>query len=278
MAINLRSVYAVAKKEFMDNLRNKWIIAMTVLFASLTIIASILAGSGSIGGMSESVTSLLSIASVLIPIIAIMLGYSTIAGEAESGSLCVVLSYPIKRIEVLFGKYMGLGLVIVFSTVVGFGIGGVIIAASAGGSQWGGYLIFIGLTALLGFLYLSLAICLSALFKRRVTAMAGGIVAFFWSMIYGMLIMGIYLSQGGKMGDFFSGSLEFPTWIWQSIFFSPGDMYQMASMMAFDVNQAFGVEIAPPGFMTMGTLVLGQLVWTLIPMILAYIFFERRDI
>ena len=128
--INFKAIYTIAKKEFLDNIRNKWIIAMLIIFLLLTILSSFLAGGQAggdetFGGMEDTVVTLLSISSLLIPIIAIMLGYSTISGEAENGSLSIVLSYPIKRIEVLIGKLLGLGSVLFFSIVIGFGLGGI---------------------------------------------------------------------------------------------------------------------------------------------------------
>ncbi len=230
------------------------------------------------GNFEDTVGTVMSISVILIPIIAIMLGYSTIAGEAESGSLYVVLSYPVKRSEVLLGKFIGLGFVIVVSCIIGFGAAGVIIAATVGTASGLGFLIFIGLTILIGLLYLALTIMASAYCKRKVTALASGIIIFFWAMIYGMIIMGIYLGTGGSMDDFFSGNIEFPDWLWRSIVLSPGDMYQMSAMQAFGINQMFGFTIDVPEYMSLEFLVGVMLIWTIVPMILAYIFFERRDI
>ena len=213
--INLKSIYSVAKKEFMDNLRNKWIIAMMIIFLLLTILASYLAGGqaggeDALGGMGDTVVSLLSISTLLIPIIAIMLGYSTISGEAENGSLSIVLTYPVKRIEVLIGKLFGLGSVLIFSIVVGFGAGGLIIAATVGASESLAYLSFIALTIMLGFMYLSLSICISSFCKKRVTSIAGGIVIFFWAMIYGMIIFGILLASGVSFEQFLTPGFAYP--------------------------------------------------------------------
>lgn len=278
MKINPKPIYSVAKKEFMDNIRNRWIIALTVIFVILTFAASVLGGKGSIGEMGETVTTLLSISCVLIPLIAIMLGYSTISGEAESGSLSVVLSYPVRRIEVLLGKFFGLGMVIVISVVIGFGSAGSIIIAVAGASKWSSYLAFIGLTILLGILYLSLSICFSAICKKRVTSLGAGIVIFFWSMIYGTIIFGIYLSTGGSWADLMTEQAKLPNWLWASVFLSPSDMYQSAVMLAFNIKQAFGFNITTPGFINLRSIIFVQLLWTIIPLILAYYFFERRDI
>jgi ABC-type transport system involved in multi-copper enzyme maturation permease subunit len=137
-------------------------------------------------------------------------------------------------------------------------------------------LAFIGLTILLGILYLSLSICFSAICKKRVSSLGMGIMIFFWSMIYGTIIFGIYLSTGGSWADLMSGVI--PGWIWRSIFLSPSDMYQQSVCLAFDIKKAFGFEITSPGYINLGNLIFAQLLWTIIPLIIAYYFFEKRDV
>ena len=281
--INLKSIYTIAKKEFMDNIRNKWIIAMVIIFLLLTILSSYLAGGQAggeeaLGGMEETVVTLLSISSLLIPIIAIMLGYATISGEAESGSLSIVLSYPIKRIEVLLGKLLGLGSVLIFSTILGFGVGGIIIAATVGASEGIAFLLFILLTVILGFVYLSLSICISSIAKKRATSIAGGVMIFFWAMIYGMIIFAILLASGISFEQFITPGFSYPDWLFTSVFLSPGDMYQMSAMEGFGISQAFGFDLETPEYMSLGLLLFVQFIWLITPMVIAYRFFKKRDI
>ena len=221
----------------------------------------------------------MSIHILLVPLIAILLGFSTIAGEAETGALYVVLSYPVKRIEVLLGKFLGLGSVLAVTPLVGFGLSGIIIAMTVGGDEGLAFLGFIALAIILGLIYLSLIIFISAIAKTRVRAIAGGILLFFWAMIYGILIFGIYIATGGSYEDFFATTnLDLPGWFWGSIVFSPSDTNQMAVMRAFDLNQAFGFQIQAPEWLNMSFLLTIQLIWIIVPLILAYIFFKRRDI
>ena len=284
--LSFNSLYAVAKKEFMDNVRNKWIIALVLIFVLLTVLASYLAagqqadgaGDGALGNMEETVLVLISISSILVPIIAIMLGYATISGETESGALHVVLAYPVRRLEVLLGKFLGLGMVIVVATVGGFGLGGIIIAAVAGGEAIGGFLAFIGLTILLGLLFLSMAILFSAICKRRSTSIAAGVLLFFWGMIIGMIIFGIYYATGGSFEELFSGTGNFPNWLWAMEFLSPMDMTQIATMQSFGLSGFMGYNLEVPGFVSVGSIVLVQVVWMLMALTLAYYFFRKRDI
>ena len=281
--INPKAIYTIAKKEFMDNIRNKWIIVLTIIFIILTIASSYLAGGQAggeeiFGGMEETVVALMSIYTLLIPLIAILLGFSTIAGEAEAGALSVVLSYPIRRGEVLLGKFLGLGSVLAVTPLIGFGLSGVVIAATVGAEEGLAFMAFIALAIILGLMYLSLVIFISALCRSRMRAIAGGVILFFWAMIYGMVVMAIYYATGGDFMKLMAGEATYPDWLFSSIVFSPGDLNQMAVMRAFGLKQAMGISLEAPDWMSMNFLLVVQLVWIIVPLILAYFFFKRRDI
>lgn len=280
---NPKAVFIIAKKEFLDNIRNRWIILLSIIFVLLIFVFSYLAGGQAgegdvLGSMQNTVFGLLGISSLLIPLIAIILGFSTISGEAESGALYVVLSYPVRRVEVLLGKLLGLGLVIIVSILIGFGLGGVVIGATVGPESWVGYIAFIWLSIFLGFIYLSLSICISAFCKRRITSIGGGILVFFWGMIIGTVAMGILFGSGYSFEDFLSGNI--PGWFWNMVLISPGDLHQTAVQVAFGYTSidAMGFSIAMPEFLSMNLLLVVHIVWLITPLLLAYYFFKRRDI
>lgn len=280
--INPKTIYTIAKKEFMDNVRNKWIIVLTVIFVLLIIIFSYVGGAGSFGNMQITTLGLLIVTSLLIPLIAIILGYATIAGEAQSGALYVVLSYPVKRIEVLLGKFIGLGSVLILSIFLGFGVGGLFIAGIVGAEALSGYIGSIFLSIFIGLLYLSCIICISAYCKRRSRAIAGGIILIFWGMIYGSVLMGALYGAGYDFNDFYTGNV--PEWFFNSVVFSPQDLHQVAVMRAFGINNIsmdmFGqqLEFAIPEFLNMGMILFAHLIWVIVPFLLAIYFFNRRDI
>jgi len=276
---NPKAMYTIAKKEFLDNIRNKWIILLTILFVLIIVVFSYAAGSGeTFGNMENTVFGLLGISSILIPLIAIMLGFSTISGEAESGALYVVLSYPVRRVEVLLGKLLGLGSVIIISIIIGFGLGGVVIALTVGPESWVGYIAFIFLSIFLGFIYLSLSICISAFCKRRITSIGGGLLVFFWSMIYGTIVTAIFFATGGSIEDLLAGII--PDWFYNSVVFSPSDLYQTTVQRAFGDNtiEAMGFSVTIPEFLSSINLIISLIIWFLVPLVLAYYFFKRRDI
>jgi Cu-processing system permease protein len=274
--LDIRSVFTIAKKEFMDNVRNKWIMALTIIFIVLTLAISLAVGGGEIVDFEVTALGLLSISTLLVPIIAIMLGYNTISGEAETGSLQVVLSTSIRRHEVLIGKYVGLGSVLALATLLGFGISGLVIMTQASANA-GGYLVFIILTIMLGLIYLSLSMCFSTIMKKRVTSLIAGIGIFFWAMIIGTVIMVIYFATGGSVEGVMNGM---PDWMWGAMMIlSPSDMYQTSVFLGFSTSgmDVMGFSIELPEFIVLWKLIIIYLAWTFIPLVLAYLFLERRD-
>jgi len=168
VGINPKAIYTIAKKEFLDSIRNKWIIFLTLIFIILIIVFSYVAGGPGgdlLGDIESTAIFMAGVTSLLIPLIAIILGFATISGEAESGALYVALSYPVRRIEILLGKLIGLGSVLSVSILIGFGIGGLVIALISGIDSIANYISFIFLSIFMGFIYLSLAILGSAISK-----------------------------------------------------------------------------------------------------------------
>ena len=278
---NPKSVFAIAKKEFLDNIRNKWIILLTIIFVILIVLFSYVAGAigGDLFGDVQSTAILLvAVTALLIPLIAIILGYASISGEAESGSLYVILSYPVSRFEVLIGKLIGLGSVISVSIFIGFGLGGLVIALTSGTESIANYISFILLSIFMGLIYLSLAILGSSISKTRTRSIGFGLLIFFWAMIYGTVNFAVLYATGHSFENI-------PEWFFNSVVFSPGDMHQTAVMRVFDITEINmsmgpgpGLTFTIPEFLNLGNLLVFHIIWLIVPLSLAYYFFKKRDI
>ena len=170
----------------------------------------------------------------------------------------------------------------IISIFLGFGLGGIIISGVVGTEPWSGYFGSIFLSILLGLIYLSCIICISAFCKRRSRAIAGGIILIFWGMIYGSVLMGALYGAGYTIDDFYGGNV--PEWFFNSVVFSPQDLHQVAVMRAFGINNIsmdmFGtqLEFEIPEFLNMGMILIAHLIWIIVPFLLAIYFFNRRDI
>ncbi len=121
----MNPIWNMARKEFCDGLRNRWLLAISLLFAVLAIGIAWLgaAAAGQLGFTSipATIASLASLATFLMPLIALLLAYDAIVGEDESGTLLLLLTYPLGRGQILLGKFVGHGLILALATVLGFG-------------------------------------------------------------------------------------------------------------------------------------------------------------
>ena len=217
----------IAKKEIMDNIRNKWIIMISLLFTALTVLVSYAGSVFSDGWQDLTITiaGMSAIVQYLISIIALMLGYNAIVGEIEKGSMSSLLLSPAKRIEVLIGKFLGLGSVLSFTILVGFGIAGIIIGLNVSDADYLTYLVFIGTSILMGLVFLSLGLFLSSLFQRRSSAMGGAIFLWFlFSIIWQFIMAGILIASGLLANP---ESFDIPDWYYVIQFLNPMGVYGM---------------------------------------------------
>jgi Cu-processing system permease protein len=134
--IEFRQITTIARKEFWDRIRSRWVVAVAVIFAVFALVIAYFgaAQSGSVGfkSMELTIASLVSLVIYLVPLIALILGYDAIVGERERGSLDLLMSLPITRLELLLGKYLGLAAALGFSTVAGFGLAGLTLSYGVG--------------------------------------------------------------------------------------------------------------------------------------------------
>ena len=91
----MKRILSTASTEFRIALRNRWVTIALVLMAVFSLVLS-LAGSASTGGLgvdrlSVTVASLTSLSVYLIPLLALLISFDAIAGEAERGTLPLLL-------------------------------------------------------------------------------------------------------------------------------------------------------------------------------------------
>lgn len=102
---------AVASIEFRVALRNRWLILATGVM-TLFSLALTFSGAGGLelkaGILTLAAASLATLSVYLIPLIALLISYDSIAGEVERGTMALVLATPISRGALLAGKALGL--------------------------------------------------------------------------------------------------------------------------------------------------------------------------
>lgn len=187
-SINPESVRAVAKKDFQDAVRSWVFWGLSVFFfvllvgitGSLAYFGEDLAAEGATTDMLVTYTS--QVTRVAIPLIALVLGWKSIAGERESGSIKILLSLPHSRKDVLLGKLIGRSAVLSLSLTVGYVLAAAVVAVLLGGFDVTDYVGLLAMSIIYGVAYTSIAVALSSV--TRSTTIAGAAMGSVFLLFY----------------------------------------------------------------------------------------------
>lgn len=220
------SLVAIAKKEFKDSIRSYSLITLIALFSVFAGGLAFIQWIPPIYRTGSSETSTLALLNSMrqptvffIPMIGLAVGYGAIAAERQSGSLRLLLSLPNSRADVVFGKFIGQTLVVVVSILIGYTLAGTIALLTYESFDVGVFVLYTGLTALYGTVYIALAIGVSSLMKSREKALVGASAAYVlfivgWDLlllILQLLIYGPTVPDGGLPGWFWFIGLVNPS-------------------------------------------------------------------
>ena len=265
--MDFRSVSTIAGKEFWDRIRNRWVLAVALVFTVFALVIAYFGGAqqGAVGfrSIEFTIASLVSLVIYLIPLIALVLGFDAIVGERERGSLELLLSLPITRFELLIGKYLGLSAALAFSTVAGFGLVAVVLSSQMDMSALFHYFGFMISSVLLGMAFLSIAVMLSVFSQERTRASGLAIaVWFFFVLIFDLLLLGALVVTGGMYG----GEI-FP----YLLLLNPADVFRILNIFTLDdVRNLYGLAtVFPTAIAEAWVLTLVMLAWIAAPLGLA---------
>ena len=122
----------------------------------------------------DPLPSFVSFLGFLVPLMAIGLGFDSVNGEHNRRTLSRILSQPIYRDALLFGKFLaGLGvltisLVCLWLLVIGLGL--VMLGVPPGGEEMARALLFLLVTVVYAGVWLALAMLFSVIFRSAATA------------------------------------------------------------------------------------------------------------
>lgn len=267
MRIELDQVLNIARKEWRDRIRNRWALAAAILFTlfALAIAYFGAAQQGMVGLRSADLTiaSLVSLAIYLVPLVALLLGYDTLVGEREKGSLALLLSMPITRLELVLGKYLGLAGALVCSTVAGFALVGLLLAVQFGLGSLVHYGGFVASTVLLGLAFLSIATLISACTTSRVGASGLAIACWFaLVLVYDLALLALLVTVQGRLSADLVPAL---------LMLDPADVFRMLNLFGMeDVGRLYGLAaVVPKSFASPLAQGAAMLAWIVVPLVIA---------
>lgn len=174
---------AVARKDFQDAIRSHWLWALSALFVTVLALppALIIADVIQVGQGTEGLNTDLFVIlmrdtmTLLVPIIAVVLAYAAITGERDSGTLKLLLSLPHSRRDIVVGKAIGRGAVIVLPVLAGFVVAAFVFLATPVSLNAGTFFAFALLSAVIGVVFVAIAVGISAGARSSRASMIGAV-------------------------------------------------------------------------------------------------------
>ena len=275
----LSHVITLATQEIRIGLRNRWVLATTVLMATLALSLALL-GSAPVGTvkadpLAVTVVSLASLTIFLVPLIALLLSFDAIVGEHERGTLMLLLSYPLARWQVVVGKSLGQMVILAVATLIGYGAAGVALGLQHGiaAGTWTAWLAMMGTSILLGAAFIALGCLASTLVRERATAagLAIGLWLFF-VLIYDSALLGLLVADQGRT---ISQQL-----LHVLLLLNPADAYRLFNMTGSEAVALYSGMAGPgdPATLPPGAFLLALLVWIALPLAAAIAIFRKRAV
>lgn len=274
--VDLTNVQAIATKELRDALRNRWFIIFTLAFAGLALaLSALMQPSGTslrVMSYSRTAASLINLVLLFVPLIGLTLGSANLAGDRETGALVYLLAQPVSRAEVLLGKYAGLAGALLATLTLGFGVAGVALALQGSIQDAGGYLFTVLLAYLLALAMLSLGFLMSIIARKTATALGGAL--FLWLLL-------VFIGDLGIMGTALTTQMPIQTVFFIAVL-NPLQMFKIASILTIQAK----LEVLGPaglyasdqfGSLLLPLLLVGMLLWIIIPLLGAVTLFARQE-
>lgn len=273
-------IIILAGKEIRQAVRNRWVLAATVLLAglalSLTFLGSTPTGSVGVRPLDVVIVSLSSLTIFLVPLIALLISHDAVVGDMERGTMLLLLSYPVARWQVLLGKFAGHLAVLAFATCLGYGAAVAALVATGSRMDQEGLTAFaamIGSSVLLGAVFIAFGYFVSALVRDRGTA--AGVCIGLWLLlvlIYDMALLGLLVLDKGR--NISGAALN------ALLLFNPTDVYRLFNLTGFaNVSMFSGMAgLAGSATLSATVLVTALVLWTLVPLAFASLFFSRREL
>ena len=204
-------LYVLFRKELADHFRSKRFTIVLMLIAATCLASVYSAGMGIREAVSKegnefvflklftssggSLPSFAAFISFLGPLVGLALGFDSINGERNKGTLSRLLSQPIHRDTVINGKFLaGLAVLSIMIITLGLSIGGfgiILTGIPPTLEELGSMLIFIFITIVYMALWLAVSQLFSLLFKQTATSALAGIAIWLFFVVFINLFAGL---------------------------------------------------------------------------------------
>jgi Cu-processing system permease protein len=201
----------VIRKELRDAIGNRWLIGYAAVLGALGLAATA-TGLDSTSGLAlqafgRTTATLMNLCLLLAPLVAVLMGAASIAGERDRGTLEHLLAQPLSRTGLLIAKHTGLLAALTLATLAGFLPAGVLLVARGGAGMLGHYLLFPAIASLAGAAMAGVGLLISVSSRSAVQAQGAAVFAWFgFVLLYDLVLIGA-LSVSGMRAEWLAAAL-----------------------------------------------------------------------
>jgi ABC-type Mn2+/Zn2+ transport system ATPase subunit/ABC-type transport system involved in multi-copper enzyme maturation permease subunit len=269
------SALPLLRKELRDALHNRWLIGFAALMGVLGLAATA-SGYDSLSGLSlqsfgRTTATLMNLCLLLAPLVAVLLGAASIAGEQDRGTLEHLLAQPLSRTRLLLAKHAGLLIALATATVAGFVPAGLVIMAVSGFDGLASYLLFPALAVLAVASLAGVGVLVSVSSRSAVQAQGAAIIVWFaLALLYDLVLVGA-LAVSGLRAE----------WLAASLIANPIDAARVLGVLALEpdlyllgpAGAYLSARMSPAGMSAL--LLAAILAWATVPVVAAAARFSR---
>lgn len=265
------AVWAIARKELSERLRNRWIWTVSVLVLAATIAIAFFSATpvGVVGahGGGAILASILNLAVYLVPLLALVMGAGAIIDEKRRGLLDLVLTYPVSSGEYFLGTFIGYALALGIALVTSFVPTGIVLSATTG-VDIQQYALLVVLVLALGTSFLALSFLISILSRDPARGVATSVLVWILAVfVFDLVLVGILVGFGGQIPETAFGAM---------LLLNPTDVFRLiAFTWVGSAASPLGLATVSPPFpaaMLVSVLVL----WAVVPLWLSHRLFQKR--
>ncbi|WP_440991693.1 ABC transporter permease [Haloarchaeobius baliensis] len=213
---------------------------------------------------------------LVVPLLAIMLGYKSVVHERNSGSLKLTLSMPHDRKDLAVGTFVGRSVVLLVPTLAAMVVAGGVAAVLYGteGLLWYPWFLFATVLLGLAFVGFSVGLSMSTAVDRWITFGALGgylLLVNFWGLLHGMTLLVLHRQPVPPS--------EFPDWAYLYRLLEPGQSYYRVLEFGFDGGGAgLYLGAGTPFYVDWWMGVLLLVLWAVVPLVVGYRRFRSGDL
>jgi len=259
-------MFKILKYSFYDLMRSRW---SYVYFAFYLLLGFVLLFLNN--DVPKAVITLMNIIIVLVPLIGTIFGVMYYYSSKEFTEL--LLAQPIKRSTIFMGQYLGVGLSLALSLVLGLGIPFVLYGLFKSSAIWDFSLLLVT-GSFLTLIFVALAFNIAAANENKIKGFGYAVLMWlFLAVIYdGLFLMSLIIFESYPLDTFaLIGSMLNPIDLSRTLILLKLDISALLGYTGAVFKQFFGTGLGL--IVSLGIL----LAWTVIPVILLQYRTQRKD-